>query len=40
MSRPEGGTHSSDVTPPLSPPSLAVVVPVHDEQDNVAPLLD
>ena len=40
MSPPEAGKHSPGVPSSLAPPSLAVVVPVHDEQDNVVPLLD
>jgi len=40
MSRSEAGSNLPGVLPSFSPPALAVVVPVHDEQDNVGPLLD
>jgi dolichol-phosphate mannosyltransferase len=40
MSRPWTGPNPSCDSSSLSIPALAVVVPVHDEQDNVEPLLD
>lgn len=40
MSPSEAGPNLSGERPSLPIPALAVVVPVHDEQDNVGPLLD
>lgn len=40
MSLSGAGPTPSGKPPSLSTPALAVVVPVHDEQDNVGPLLD